>query len=175
MLMNIEQIRNVKRIKELAELANNDSIAFEGIFFGIKSTNERIAYNSSWAAAHLTEKNSKCDIFRFFPILIEVASTTVKGGIKRNIIKILQQIPIPVEFQYDCADLALNALLNKNDDVAVRAFALTILEHLIVNIPELIEEVLFLIEKEKSFANAAFIVRSNRFEKTAKKYLGANN
>ena len=43
----------------------------------------------------------------------------------------------------------MDALLNKKNDVAVRAFALTILEHLISSIPELIEEVLFLIEKEK--------------------------
>ena len=32
-----------------------------------------------------------------------------------------------------------------------------------------------LIEKEKSFANAAFLVRSNRFEKTAKKHLNTHN
>lgn len=69
----------------------------------------------------------------------------------------------------------MDALLNKKNDVAVRAFALTILEHLISSIPELIEEVLFLIEKEKSFANAAFLVRSNRFEKTAKKHLSTHN
>ena len=175
MPMNIEEIKNVKGIKKLADMAFIDSELFEVLFQGIKSNNERIAYNSSWAAAHLTEKNKNCEIKRFFPDLIDTAFKTAMGGVKRNIFKIVQQVIIPVEFQLECADLAMNALLNKKNDVAVRAFALTILEHLISSIPELIEEVLFLIEKEKSYANAAFLVRSNRFEKTAKKHLNTHN
>ena len=97
--MNIEEIRNVKGIKKLADMAFIDSELFEVLFFGIKSNRERLAYNSSWAAAHLTEKNKNCDLKRFFPDLIDTAFKTSKGGVKRNIFKILQQVNIPVEFQ----------------------------------------------------------------------------
>ena len=163
--MKLENPRNVMDIKALAEIAAQDALFLHELFLNIKSDNERIAYNSSWVLAHLLEMDKNCEISRFLSILITTAASTINSGIKRNIFKILQLINIPKEFQYDCADLALNALSNKKNDVAVRAFAITILEHLVLNIPELIEEVLFLIEKEKSFATAAFIVRSNRFEK----------
>lgn len=168
--MELKDIRNVREIKEIANHASIDSLFFNELFLNIKNENERIAYNASWAAGHLLQKYSNYNLDNYLPILIVTASDTIKGGLKRNIFKILQHIRIPSDYQYDCADLAINALLNPKEDIAVRAFALSILEKLIPSIPELIDEVLFIIEKEKAYATPAFAVRSIRFEKAAAKY-----
>ncbi len=169
--MELRDIRNVRDIKEIAIKARNDSLFFNELFLNIKSENERIAYNASWAASHLLQSHNNYNLDDFFPILISTASITTKGGLKRNIFKIIQHIRIPFDYQYDCADLAMNSLLNLNEDIAVRAFALSILEKLIHSIPEIIDEVLFIIEKEKAYATPAFVVRSIRFEKAAAKYI----
>jgi hypothetical protein len=169
--MDLKNISGVRNIKEIAKDASVDSVLFNELFLNIKNENERIAYNASWAAGHLLHKCSNYNLDNYLPILIVTASNTIKGGIKRNIFKIIQHIRIPIDYQYDCADLAMNSLLNTKEDIAVRAFALSILEKLIPSIPELIEEVLFIIEKEKSVATPAFVVRSIRFEKAAAKYL----
>lgn len=169
--MDLRDIRSVRSIKEIAMHASVDSALFNELFLSIKHEDERIAYNASWAAGHLLQKYTNYNLDNYLPALIVTATNTSKGGLKRNIFKIIQHIRIPTEYQYDCADLAMNSLLNPKEDIAVRAFALSILEKLIPSIPELIEEVFFIIEKEKSFATPAFLVRSIRFEKAAAKYL----
>jgi len=171
MFMDLKNISGIRNIKEIAKDASVDSILFNELFLNIKNENERIAYNASWAAGHLLQKFNNYNLDNYLPMLIITASNTIKGGLKRNIFKIIQYIKIPIDYQYDCADLAMSSLLNPKEDIAVRAYALSILEKLIPFIPELIDEVLFIIEKEKSFATPAFIVRSIRFEKAAAKYL----
>ena len=169
--MELKNIRSVINIREIAKRASVDAALFNELFLSIKNEDERIAYNASWAAGHLLQKYNNYNLDNYLPILIVTASNTSKGGLKRNIFKIIQHVRIPIDYQYDCADLAMNSLLNPKEDIAVRAFALSILEKLIPSIPELIEEVFFIIEKEKSFATQAFLVRSIRFEKAAAKYL----
>jgi hypothetical protein len=169
--MELKDIRSVRSIKEIAMHASVDAALFNKLFISIKDEDERIAYNASWAAGHLLQKYKNYNLDNYLPTLIVTASNTSKGGLKRNIFKIIQHIRIPIEYQYDCADLAMNSLLNPKEDIAVRVFALSILERLIPSIPELIEEVFFIIEKEKSFATPGFVVRSIRFEKAAAKYL----
>lgn len=63
------------------------------------------------------------------------------------------------------------ALKNPKEEIAVRAFALSILENIIIDLPEIIEEILFIIDKERSYASAAFQVRAKRFERQAFKIL----
>jgi hypothetical protein len=172
--MKIEEARNLKKIKEIAERAKGDPKYFKELFLSINNINERIAYNASWAAGHLLQKSNNYKVDEFLPLLIEAFSNTQKGGIRRNIFKIIQHIKIPAHYHYDCADLAINVLLSNKEDIAVRAFALSILEKLIPEIPEIIDEVLFIIEKEKSFASPAFVVRSVSFEKAAEKFLKNN-
>ena len=169
--MELKGIRSVINIREIAKRASVDAALFNELFLSIKNEDERIAYNASWAAGHLLQKYNNYNLDNYLPILIVTASNTSKGGLKRNIFKIIQHVRIPIDYQYDCADLAMNSLLNPKEDIAVRAFALSILENLIPSIPELIDEVFFIIEKEKSFATPAFLVRSIRFEKAAAKYL----
>jgi hypothetical protein len=169
--MELKDIRSVINIKEIAKRASVDAALFNELFLSIKNEDERIAYNASWAAGHLLQKYTNYNLDNYLPILIVTASNTSKGGLKRNIFKIIHHVRIPIDYQYDCADLAMNSLLNPKEDIAVRAFALSILENLIPSIPELIDEVFFIIEKEKLFATPAFVVRSIRYEKAAAKYL----
>ena len=169
--MELKDIRSVINIREIAKRASVDAALFNELFLSIKNEDERIAYNASWAAGHLIHKYTNYNLDNYLPILIVTASNTSKGGLKRNIFKIIQHVRIPIDYQYDCADLAMNSLLNPKEDIAVRAFALSILENLIPSIPELIDEVFFIIEKEKLFATPAFVVRSIRYEKAAAKYL----
>ena len=169
--MELKNIRSVINIREIAKRASVDAALFNELFLSIKNEDERIAYNASWAAGHLLQKYNNYNLDNYLPILIVTASNTSKGGLKRNIFKIIQHVRIPIDYQYDCADLAMNSLLNPKEDIAVRAFALSILENLIPSIPELIDEVFFIIEKEKLFATPAFVVRSIRYEKAAAKYL----
>ena len=169
--MELKDIRSVINIREIAKRASVDAALFNELFLSIKNEDERIAYNASWAAGHLLQKYNNYNLDNYLPILIVTASNTSKGGLKRNIFKIIQHVRIPIDYQYDCADLAMNSLLNPKEDIAVRAFALSILENLIPSIPELIDEVFFIIEKEKLFATPAFVVRSIRYEKAAAKYL----
>ncbi len=169
--MELKGIRSVINIREIAKRASVDAALFNELFQSIKNEDERIAYNASWAAGNLLQKYNNYNLDNYLPILIVTASNTSKGGLKRNIFKIIQHVRIPIDYQYDCADLAMNSLLNPKEDIAVRAFALSILENLIPSIPELIDEVFFIIEKEKLFATPVFVVRSIRYEKAAAKYL----
>lgn len=169
----IETLRNTiskSRIYSIAQDVSNDEIAFTKLINLIGNKEYRVSYNASWTASHAVEINPNIISEKHHKALLETIQNISIGGIRRNIIKIWQHIDIPESQVSDIVDLALKCLSDPKEDIAVRAYAITILQNCLRYIPEIKEEVMFILEIQMPHFGPACMARARRFIKRARKY-----
>lgn len=169
----IDTLRNTRSkaiIYSIAQDISIDNSAFTELVKLIKSKEYRVSYNASWAASHVVEINPNIVSVKNHKFLLDAINNETIGGIRRNIIKVWQHIDIPESQVSDVVDLALKCLSDPKEVIAVRAYAITILENCLRYIPEIKEEVLFVLELHMPHFGPACMARARRFIKTARKY-----
>lgn len=79
-------------------------------------------------------------------ILRKLQEPDIHDAVKRNVIRILEDIEIPNEFLDEITDLCFNFLTNPTETIAVKAFSMTVLSKIVKKIPDLKNELFFTIE-----------------------------
>ncbi len=86
-------------------------------------------------------------------------------AIKRNTLRLLQEIEIPKKYDGVVMEICFNYLESPAEAVAIKSFSLTILGKLAKKYPEIISEIKLLIEKQINHQTAAFKSRAKKFLK----------
>jgi hypothetical protein len=76
-----------------------------------------------------------------------------------------QFVPIPTDRQGQIMDIAFCFLRDKRETIAVKVFAMTVLENLSVDSPELGQELRIIIEDQLPYAGPAFRSRASKILK----------
>ncbi len=165
----IEKARNAKDIKEIAGRCADYPKDFDTLIGCIEDKDHHTASLAAWAMSHAVGIRPSILRMKHHKELVRIANQTSLGGIKRNIVRAWQSVDLPEDVRYDIADIALKFLGTPKEDIAIKAFSITVLQNCLKYIPELREEILFIIEKEMPMASAAFRVRAGKFMKFASK------
>ena len=118
----------------------------------------------------------KVDFFLYVPAnMVDVARrlcednkvqvTDASTAIKRNTIRMFQFVPIPAGRQGQIIDIAFHLLQDKRETIAVKVFAMTVLENLSVKSPELGQELRIILEDQLPYAGPAFRSRASKILK----------
>jgi hypothetical protein len=76
--------------------------------------------------------------------------------------RLLQFAEIPRRFHGQVLELSFSFLQNRKQPVAVRVFAMTVIDQLISDKPDLQRELAIILEDEMAYATAAFRSRGSR-------------
>jgi len=90
------------------------------------------------------------------PIIRELCSPEIPLSMKRNLLRILQFATIPPRYQGVVIDLAMGYLQDTKETIAVRVYAMTVLEHLSRQVPELKNELKVILEDHLPYGSAGF-------------------
>ncbi|MDI1235555.1 MAG: hypothetical protein PSX81_14860 [bacterium] len=157
--------RTAKNIKAVAAIAAKDEEAFkELIQLMMDNKDKEMAFLATWTISHVAEKN-KVIPMPYMAKFIKRILDTDSDGIKRCIVKVWQLIKIPTMYHWEVADICFNFLKSPKEAVAIKAFSITVLQHLMKDLPELKNEVIFELEKQLPHAQAGFKVRAIGFLK----------
>lgn len=123
---------NPKRYQELVEI--------------IKKNETPYSEKAAWAMTHCFDEKLGffTDYFADFTQIL--ADSAYSDSVKRNIVRVLQFQEIPEEFQGSIIDSCFHLVTKKDTAVAVKAFALGILENMVKLYPELTNELVACIE-----------------------------
>jgi len=103
------------------------------------------------------------------PYLPEMVANLKKPDLhaaaKRNTVRFFQEIEIPEALWGEVADVCFKFLENGEEAVAVRVFSMTVLLGIVKKVPELKDELKFLIEDQLPYGTAGF---KHRGKKTLK-------
>ena len=143
----------------------NDSDRFAQLFDLFKNGEQRISQRASWSVSHCAEKFPEL----IYPYCGEMAEYLQMPGIhdsiKRNILRIFQDIDIPVALEESLLKLCFGYLMDKKEAVAIRVFAMQVLANLSKKYPEIKNELNILIEDELPYAKPAFVSRGRKILK----------
>lgn len=170
MFERLANIRHVNVVKELALKCSDDVGLVDELIEILVNGKGREIPVASWVLNHAVEINPGILNDKRHKHLIDVASASDSGTIKRNLIRNWQfSIPEDESLKFDVIELALKFLNDRKQDLAVRVFSITVLENYLEFMPELMNEVLFILEREMPDASASFGVRAKRFIKKAER------
>ena len=95
-------------------------------------------------------------------IVLNLKKPGIHDAVKRNTVKLLQEIDIPKPLQGNVMDICFEYVADPQEAVAVKAFSLSILAKLARHYPEIIPEIKLLIEDQLPHQTPAFISRAKK-------------
>ena len=98
-------------------------------------------------------------------ILSFVKKPGLHDAVKRNTVRLLQVIDIPERFQGEVMNLCFNYISSPDEKPAVKASALTVLQNLSTQYPEIKQELKTIIEDRWEFESVAFKSRARKILK----------
>ena len=122
----------------------------------------RITQRAAWPLSLCVERHPALITPHLGQILIHVTIPNAHDAVKRNTVRLLQFIEIPSKYRGKVADLCFGYLHNRKEAIAVRVFSMTVLSRLGVKEPDLLNELVLLIEDELPYASPAFRARAKR-------------
>ena len=91
------------------------------------------------------------------------------NAVRRNITRLLQYVSIPEALKGDVMDACFSFICDVQEKAAVKAFSLTILEQLAKEYPEILPEIITVIEERWDYETAAFHSRAKKILKKRKR------
>jgi hypothetical protein len=129
----------------------------------------RVVQRAAWPIGSIAETQPQL-LTKHLPVFVALLRKPgLHNAVRRNITRLLQYIPIPEKLKGNVMDACFSFICDVNEKAAVKAFSLTILEQLATEYPEIISEIITVIEERWDFETAAFHSRARKILKKKKR------
>ena len=150
---------------KIVEWVGNSQERFDELFRLFLNDEYRVVQRAAWPVSYCAIANPGLIKKHFGSLLTNLQKPNLHDAVKRNSIRLLQDVPIPRKYQGDVMTICFNYLVSPTEPVAVKAFSLTVLGKLANNYPEIIPEIKLLIEDQLPQQTAAFKSRAKKLLK----------
>jgi len=108
-------------------------------------------------------------------IIKHLRKPDIHDAVRRNIVRILQNVEIPKKHHGELADVCFTYLEDPNVAVAIRVFSMSVLWNICQEVPELMPELRATIEDWLDYSSTGFKSRGKKVLKKISKYEKENN
>lgn len=161
----LEQEHSREQTDKVVLFVGNDESRFAELMSLVLANKKPVSQRAAWAMSLVVLK---------FPFLFEpyfesvlkcIRQPNVHDSVLRNSLKILAELPIPDQFQGLVVDACLEFILEPQKPSAIKAFAITCLQNICRQHPELASEVKLILVERMEFEKPAYISRAKKFLK----------
>ncbi len=138
---------------------------FDELFKLFLNDEYRVVQRAAWPVSYCVIAHPQFIKKHWAALVKNLQQPNLHNAVKRNSIRLLQDIPIPEKYQGSIMDICFNYLQSPTEAVAVKAFSLTVLNNLAKQYPEIIPEVQLILEDQAQCLTAALKVRAREFLK----------
>jgi hypothetical protein len=147
----------------------DDQKRFDELFHLFLNDEYRVVQRAAWPVSYAVVAHPAFIKKHWAKLIKNLAKPNLHGAVKRNTVRLLQDLDIPVKYQGEIMNICFAFVESPTEEVAVKAFSLTILGNLAKQYPEIIPELKILIESQMEDQTPAFKSRGkkllNKFEK----------
>nr|WP_294908689.1 hypothetical protein [uncultured Lacibacter sp.] len=137
-----------KRMDELVHLFTTDEY--------------RVVQRAAWPIGSIVQTQPQL-LQKHLPLFVSLLRKPgLHNAVRRNITRLLQYVQIPEELKGDVMDCCFSFICDVQEKAAVKAFSLTILEQLAKEYPEILPEIITVIEERWDYETAAFHSRARK-------------
>ena len=138
---------------------------FDQLFDLFLNDEYRVVQRAAWPLSYAVTGHPKFIHKHFSKLLRNLQKPKLHNSVKRNTIRLLQDISIPKRFQGRVMNICFAYIISPDEAVAVKAFALRVLENLSKKYPEIKSELKTIIEDRWDYESAAFHSRAKKILK----------
>ena len=138
---------------------------FDKLFDLFLQDEYRVAQRAAWPLSYAVAAHPVFISRHFAKLLRNLQKPGIHAAVKRNTIRLLQDVPIPEKYHGQVMDTCFNYIQSPTETAAVKAFALTVLENLSKQYPEIKSELKTIIEERWEYETPAFHARARKILK----------
>ena len=153
---------------KIAAWVGEDKKRFDDLMKLFLQDEYRVVQRSAWIVKYVADAHPDW-IKPYLKKMLEYCRKPVHDAVKRNVIRILEQVEIPKRLQGLAATICFDFLSSSEEPVAVKVFSMSVLYNITREEPELKGELITLIEGQLEFAKPAFRSRGSKILKMLKK------
>ena len=135
---------------------------FDQLFDLFLNDEYRVVQRAAWPLSYTVIAHPKFIQKHFSKLLKNLQKPKLHNSVKRNTIRLLQDIPVPERYQGEVLNICFEYISSPDEAVAVKAFALTVLYNLANKYPEIKHELKTIIEVRWDYESAAFRSRAKK-------------
>lgn len=155
--------------QKIAVWAGQSDDNFKELFDVFINGDYRLNQRAAWPLGMMGKKYPE----RITPYLGKLINNLTKpnlhDAVKRNTIRLLQDIEAPEEYMGTLADVCFDYLANPKEAVAIKVFSMSVLHNITKHYPDMKNELKMLIEGQLDTESAAFRSRGSKILKALDK------
>ena len=128
----------------------------------------RITQRAAWPISYCVRRHPELVRPYFKPLLDHLAKKGIHVSVIRNTLRLLQDVAIPAKYHGRVMSACFEFIQSPDTAIAVKAFSLTVLEHLAKDYPDILPELKLLIEEQWDQSTPAFRTRAKKILKRIK-------
>ena len=121
----------------------------------------RVTQRAAWPLAYCVQEHPKLITPHLKPILKMLDKKDAHVAVKRNIMRLLQDVEIPKKLYGMLIDKCF-ALMDPQEPIAVRVFSMSVLANIAMHEPDLKKELIIVIEDQLPYGSAGFLSRARK-------------
>lgn len=145
----------------IVKYIGDDKNKFAELMHLLFNNEDIIAQRAAWIVSYCAERHPHL-VTPYLKQVIEVLGKEVHNAVKRNMLRILQNLPIPGKYFAKLVNHGFHLLVSANEPVAVKAFSMTVLCNICKYEPHLANELKLIIEDQLPFAGNGFKSRGKK-------------
>ena len=140
----------------------NSQQRFDELFDLFLQDEYRVVQRAAWPLSYVAIAHPKLISKHFNKLLKNLHQPKLPDAVKRNTVRLLQEITIPGRFHAQVMNLCFDYITSPDEAPAVKAFSLTILQNLSKQYPGIKQELKTIIEDRWDYESAAFKSRAKK-------------
>lgn len=148
--------------QKIVSWVGNDLKRFNELFNLFLNDEYRVTQRAAWPMSYCAIAHPQFMKNNFDKLIQNLKKTGIHNSIKRNTVRLLQEINIPGKYEGEIMEICFKYVESPTESVAVKAFSLTILGKFSKKYPEIIPEIKLLIQDQIPHQTAAFKGRAKK-------------
>lgn len=148
----------------IANYIGDEPIRFEELLNIFISDDYRLVQRASWIVNTVAEAQPQM-VKKYLPQIVAQLHKPKHDAVKRNVLRLLQFTEIPETLKEDLINICFEILQSSKEPIAIKVFAMTVLEKAIRDIPELQNELAIILEDQYPYGSAGYKSRAKKILK----------
>lgn len=149
----------------IVKWVGNNQQRFDELFNLFLNDEYRVVQRAAWPMSYCVIEHPSLIKKHFGKLLSNLSKPNLHDAVKRNTLRLLQDIEIPKRYHGKVMDRCFGYISTPGEPVAVKAFSLKVLSNLSQVYPDIIPEIKLMIEENYNRETAAFKSRAKQFLK----------
>lgn len=147
---------------KIVQWIGKDPQRFDALFHLFLTDEYRVVQRAAWPVSYAAINHPGFIAKHFGQLIKKLKQPVLHDAVKRNAMKILQDIPIPKRYHGAVMNICFDYIIDPDEKPAVKAFSLSVLYNLSQQYPDIKQELKTTIESRWEFESTAFKSRARK-------------